>query len=44
MMVITGIIYSPSKLIASDMVDETVKRRSKENYTKRLSEIRNKDA
>ena len=44
MMVITGIIYSPSKLIARDMVDETVKRRSKENYTKRLSEIRNKDA
>ena len=43
-MIITGILYSPSKLIARDMVDETVTRRSKENYIKRLSEIKNKDA
>ena len=44
LMIVTGIIYSPSKLIARDMVDETVRRRSKENYIKRLSEIKNKDA
>jgi hypothetical protein len=43
-MIITGIIFSPSKLIAKDMIDETVTRRSKENYIKRLSEIKNKDA
>lgn len=43
-MIVTGIIYSPEKLIARDMVDETVTRRSKENYIRRLSNINNKDA
>lgn len=43
-MIIIGFTHSPSKLIARDMVDETVARRSKEAYTKRLSEIKNKNA
>ena len=35
-------LYSPKKVIAQQMVDETVVRRSKENNTKRRVEIEKK--
>jgi YidC/Oxa1 family membrane protein insertase len=35
-------VYSPKKVIAEQMVDETVVRRSKENMTKRRVELEKK--
>ena len=40
--VILTYVYSPKKVIAQQMVDETVKRRSKENNTKRRVDIEKK--
>ena len=40
--VILGYFYSPKKVIAEQMVDETVVRRSKENMTKRRVELEKK--
>lgn len=41
---ITSYTHSPQKLIARDMVDETVVRRSKENYLKQIKSIKDKSA
>lgn len=42
--VITSFTHSPKKLIARDMVDETVTRRSRENHVKAVTQVKNKSA
>lgn len=43
-MLVTSFTHSPNKLIAKDMVEETIQRRSREAHIKQLSEMKNKNA
>lgn len=41
--VVTSFTHSPSKLIARDMIEETVTRRSRDEYVKLLKEVKDKN-
>ncbi|MBQ8209244.1 MAG: YidC/Oxa1 family membrane protein insertase [Clostridia bacterium] len=42
--VVLNYAYSPEKVIADSMIDETVERRSRENYVKKLKEFSDKNS